>query len=463
MINLLVVDNNPRDHERYRALLAGESYRVLCCAEGGEALRVACDKDPPLSGAVILWELPGQPGGAELLTYLRREHSHLPLIVVSELLDLSRAAAARALGACDFLLKPLDRERFRVAVRRALSGRPGPPLFGKLKARLVGESPQFEEMLEALATVIPHQAETVLLIGENGTGKELLARAVHDLSAPLGSRWVAVNVASIPANLIEAALFGHEAGAFTDARNRRIGLLEESGGGTLFLDEIGELQLPVQSTLLRAIQERRYRRVGGSEDLDFQARLVLATNRNLIAEATAGLFRKDLYFRIARNEVRVPPLRQRGEDLWLLVEHFLEKHGGGPNIRLARETRDLLVGYPFPGNVRELEDLIKQALLRCTSGVILPFDLPVAIMEERQAPSADAPEPEGYRWPERLWQLPQKKAVHEIEQAFNREYLQLKLREAGGKKERAAELAGLDPKTFRAKLKDAGLEPLSGT
>ena len=457
MINLLVVDDNTRDHDRYRKLMDGTGVGVVCCAGGAEALRLAHDEASNPGVVLILWELPGEPGGDALLVQLRRTHPTLPVIVVSELLDISRAATARALGAFDFLLKPVVPDRLRDAVRRAVGGHGRSPLLEPLHSRLVGESPAFEDMLEALAAVIPHRSETVLLIGENGTGKELLARAVHDLSGHPVPEPVSINVAVIPATLLETTLFGHEAGAFTGAHDRQIGVFEQCGNGTLFLDEIGELEIALQAKLLRVIQERQFRRVGGREDLKFAARIVCATNRDLITEVAAGRFRQDLYYRISRHEIRVPPLRERGGDLWLLLDHFVSEHDGGRDLSVAIETRELLAGYPFPGNVRELEDLIKQALLRCDGDLLLPFDLPVAIMNQRQEVSETTTDRDDFRWPKRFREMHQKEAMIEVERAFNREYLPRKLREAGGKKQRAAELAGLDPKTFGKKWKDCGL------
>jgi DNA-binding NtrC family response regulator len=457
MTRILLADDTLRDQERCRAWLAGEGCEVVGCATGAEAQQLTSAAGP--DAVLVLWDLPGPTTGIELLHWLRRHHPNLPVLVLSGLLDWSRAARARKLGAIDFLLKPLERERFRQAVRAALGDRARPPLLEELRQRLVGASRPFLEMLEALARVIVRPGETVLLIGENGTGKELLARAVHDLGAVEKSCWVSVNVANLPPGLIESTLFGHEAGAFTDGRTRRIGLFEECGAGTLFLDEIGELDLNLQAKLLRVVQERTFRRVGGSDDLHCRARLVFATNRDLVREQRQGRFREDLYYRIAPHEIRVPPLRQRGDDLWLLVDAFLARYAAGTAQRLARETRELLATYRFPGNVRELEHVIRHALVEA-NGEILPFHLPVEVMHQRQPPVSEG-EGAAVAWPEYLFGLPQKQAAQELENLFDREYLLRRLREARGNVTQAARSAELDPKTFRKKWDQAGLGALS--
>lgn len=457
MTSLLVVDHDPADQDRYRAALALYGVQTLACVSGEEALTLLRPPGSGVDAALVLWELRGRPAGAELLTRLRRARPGMPLLVVSAALDLSRVAAARALGACDFIDKARVRERLGPALVHALGPPSQPRLLEALRARLVGDSTAFREMLQSVAAVIPNADEPVLIHGENGAGKELVARALHDLGAPEGSPWVAVSVANIASSLVESILFGHEAGSFTGADRRKHGLFEQCGNGTFFLDEIGELEPPLQTALLRVLQERRFRRVGGTEELTFAARLVCATNRNLLADVAAGRFRQDLYHRIAGWEVRVPPVRERGDDRWLLLDHYLKTHGRGRSLRLSPEAKELLADYPFPGNVRELAKIVWQATLRCRGSDILPFDLPVEVMDRRCLPSATS-DLDGLQWPEALLEAPQKASAQAIERAFNRVYLPRKLRQAGGRKERAAELAGLDPKTFRAKWKDAGLD-----
>jgi DNA-binding NtrC family response regulator len=460
MTRVLIVDNNPRDHERYRSFL-GSEFELQICADGVEILRNMSPSEGRPDLAVILWELPGEPNGSGLLTYLHGSFPDLPVLVVSGLLDLARAARARALGAVDFLLKPLDRDRLQAAVRSAVETRASSPLLASLQSRIVGTSRSLIAALNDLTQVIPVPGEMILLVGENGTGKELLARATHELGPHRAGPWVAVNIAGVPPSLLESTLFGHEAGAFTDARQRRAGFFEESRGGTLFLDEIGELDLPLQSKLLRVLQERTFRRIGGTEDLTFTGRVVFATNRRLIDDVRAGRFREDLYHRIAGHEIRIPPLREREDDLWLLVESILKSLASSRRIRLARETKAILAQYPFPGNVRELSNILRSSLLSCTGGEILLYHLPVNLMQEREVPRGPAAETTELKWPARLLELHQKDALDEIENDFDRSYLPRRLDQARGNVTQAARSAGLDPKTFRRKWAQAGLPPLS--
>lgn len=460
MNKVLIADDNPRDQERFKSFLEAEDIEVLICANGAEALRVAGEKEPKVDLAIILWELPDEPCGSELVARLGQKEE-LPLIVVSGFLDLARAARAKTLGAKDFLLKPLDGDRLRGAVRYALGPKLKDAILDSLQARLIGSSRTFVDMLENLARVIPARGETVLLVGESGTGKELLARAIHELGPQRDNPWLPVNIAEISENLLESHLFGHEAGAFTDARAKRVGYFEECKQGTLFLDEIGDLELSLQVKLLRVIQERQFRRVGGEKDLKFEARIVCATNHDLVQKVNTGEFRSDLYFRIASHEIRVPPLRERENDLWLLVHYFLNKYGENREVRLARETKSILADYTFPGNVRELEDTIKRSLLQCQGTEILLYHLPVDTMAQLKEPQAPAIDTGKMVWPEHLFRMPQKKAIEELERDFNSIYLPRQLEESGGNITRAAGAAEMDTKTFRRKWEKAGLGRIS--
>lgn len=262
------------------------------------------------------------------------------------------------------MLKPLDRELLVAAVESALTTEQDSPLVEALGKRIIGKSPPLLATFRSLAKVIAEPKASALLCGKSGTGKELLAAAIHDLGESADGPLVAVNMGEIPASLAESHLFGHEAGAFTDAKRQRISYFEESAGGVLFLDEIGDLQLTLLVKLRRVIQERTFRRLSGGKDLRFTGRLVCATNRDLVADVKGKQFREDLYYRIAAHEIRVPSLSERGDGLWLLTDHFLRKYGGGRSIHLSRESRELLSQYAFPGNVRELEDLIKSAVVQ---------------------------------------------------------------------------------------------------
>lgn len=462
MSRILIVDSNPRDMKRYQAFLSEAGHEVVLCQEGEEAAGAVGGQGGPFDLAVVLWELAGEPAGTELVTGLRRGQPDLPVIFVSESLDLTRAATAKKIGAQDFLIKPLERERFLAALDGAMRPKETSSLLEELQETIKGRSAALLKALEALARVISESENNVLLVGESGTGKELFAKAVHDVGGRAANPWVPVNVAAIPTTLLESQLFGHEKGAFTDARERHRGCFEEVGEGVLFLDEIGELRASLQAKLLRVIECKPFRRVGGSEDISFRGRLVCATNRDLIRDVSAGRFREALYYRIATHEIRIPPLRERGDDLWLLAREILDQRADGRRVRLARESRAILSEYPFPGNVRELEDILQHALLECSGEDILPYHLPLESMKERDAGWAAPGNLGTVEWPEHLFRMKQPEAMREIERAFNRQYLPRGLQEAGGNVSKATKKAGWkDDKTFRTKWRRAGLDPLS--
>ncbi|MBI5821363.1 MAG: sigma-54-dependent Fis family transcriptional regulator [Verrucomicrobia bacterium] len=458
MTNIIVIESNRCDQERLRSLLTNSDRQVAVCQEGLEALQIINDSGKQIDLVIVLWELLGAPTGAELLAHVRRARSSVPVIVTSGLFDLTRVAAAKQLGARDFLLKPLDRKRLLSAVESALTDEEDAPLVEALGKRIIGKSAPMLAIFRSLAKVIARPTENVLLCGKSGTGKELLAAAIHGLGQTPVGPWVAVNLGEIPTTLSESHFFGHEAGAFTDAKRQRIGYFEESEGGVLFLDEIGDLQLPLQVKLLRVIQERTFRRLGGGKDLKFTGRLVCATNRDLVADVREGQFREDLYYRIAAHEIRVPSLCERGDDLWLLTDHFLRKYGGERNIRLTREARELLSRYAFPGNVRELEDIIKSAVIQSSGSELSLYCFPVDSMKERQVRQPSLTGLDEIEWPVQLFTKSQKDAMTEIENAFDRKYLPRKLEEAKHNIELATEKAGWkDDKTFRDKWKQAGM------
>jgi DNA-binding NtrC family response regulator len=481
MAKVLIADNSARDAERLRTLLRQLDLTVEVCASGVEAEGLIEAGVGDFAAAMILWEIPGPPSGFELLAKCRQRMPSTPVIVISGALDATLAARAYALGARDFLEKPLDTERVRSCIESLLTAQdPLSPLVMRLRGLMVGESAAFTATLKQVARAIPSRDLRVLLVGDSGTGKELLARAIHQLSPSAGEAWVAVNVGAVPTELAESALFGHEKGAFTNAADRHVGYLEEAGSGTLFLDEIGELKLSLQVKLLRALQELEFRRIKGTKALPFKARLVCATNRDLTAEVSRGAFRADLYHRIAGITVRVPPLREREGDLELLLKHFLRAYAGKHTLRMAHETLTILRSYHFPGNVRELDNIVRAAVIEADGELILPRHLPLPQMksfleaqhtapnETTEATTGSRPEPayaellgEVQRALPANWlDLPYREVVLPFEKAFDRVYLQHLLERCRHNVSRAAAEAGVDVKTFRKRWKDCGLPPL---
>jgi two-component system nitrogen regulation response regulator GlnG len=306
---------------------------------------------------------------------------------------------------------------------------------------------------------------TVLLRGDSGTGKELVARAVHHYSRRAGRPFVAVSCAAIPGTLLESELFGHERGAFTDAKERKLGKLELAHGGTFYLDEVGDMPLELQAKLLRALQERTIERIGGREPIHIDVRVLAATNRDLEALMKDGRFREDLYYRLNVVTVNLPPLRERRRDIPLLVEHFLAKHGGELGERgIAPDALDRLVGYEWPGNVRELENVIQRAMVMATGGVILPEHLPIGPVSAAASVAVDATLEEiiERKLLECVRGLRQHASAHLYDLMIGlveKPLLRAVLRETGGNQVRAAQILGINRNTLRKKLTEHGIDP----
>jgi DNA-binding NtrC family response regulator len=340
-------------------------------------------------------------GGLDTLEIIKERQRHLPVIILTADHTVASVVGAMQRGAYDYLVKPIDRtklvttvgnavERYRMSMRlRQLEREVGGPGY----VNIVGESSAMKELYRQMDRVAASDI-TILVHGESGSGKELVAQAIYDASGRKSGPFVALNCAAIPETLQESEIFGHEKGAFTGAVTRHIGKFEQANGGCLFMDEVAELSLSLQAKLLRAIQEKRFHRVGGSTQVRSDFRLIAATHRNLLDMVKQGAFREDLYFRIAVFELEVPPLRERGDDVVLLAERFLDRYRpkGQPRPRLSNEVIELLRCYSWPGNVRELENIIQRCLLIAKEGLILPDDLPPRLREGGPS-TASEPEP----------------------------------------------------------------------
>jgi DNA-binding NtrC family response regulator len=398
--------------------------------------------------------------GFDLLERLRQEAFDIPVILTNPRPNVEDAVLSLRRGAIDYLTKPVRLDALRVAVdhaiescqqRREIDGDPrseGPAGRGR---RIVGEAAGLKRVLEALSAVAPTRA-TVLLEGESGTGKELLARALHDLSPRRNQPLIVVNCAALPEGLVESTLFGHERGAFTGAMARMPGAFERAHRGTLLLDEISEMRLDLQAKLLRAIQEQEFERVGGSRPIRVDVRVVATTNRNLRAEVKAGRFRQDLYYRLSVVPIRTPALRERTEDIPLLVQHFVERCSRDLGVRppsVSPESLAYLKSRSWPGNVRELENAVERALILCRDSEIPPDAL--ALPESHDLPEDFTDPPRNV--------IPMNpsadSSVFDLK-TLERTAIQRALTATGGHRLRAAKLLGISERTLRNKLNGGG-------
>lgn len=384
MARILIIDDEEPIRFSLRGILEDEGYEVLEAATAEEGLEVADAESPDLA-FLDIW-LPGMDG-LTAQTRLKANHPDLPVVMISGHGTIETAVSAIQQGAYDFIEKPLSLEKVVIVAARALEAgslrRENQVLRTALPEHdeLLGQSPVMLKFRELLARVAPTDV-WVLLTGENGTGKELAARALHAGSKRAGAPMIAVNCAAIPEELIESELFGHEKGAFTGADKRREGRFRQADGGTLFLDEIGELPLLLQAKLLRALQQGEVQRVGSDTPIIVDVRVIAATNRNLREEVGEGRFREDLYYRLNVIGVEVPPLRERREDIPVLATAFLERFALANRKEIkgfTPQAMDALLKYGWPGNVRELENAVERAAILCLGEYVSERELPLAV------------------------------------------------------------------------------------
>jgi len=417
--------------------------------------------------------------GFDLIPRIKKIRPDLPVVVMSAQNTILTAITATERGAFDYLPKPFDLKELTSVVQRALAA-PATKRDTAADQRsedrlpLIGRSPAMQEIYRVIARLTQTDL-TVMIMGESGTGKELVARALHDYGKRRHGAFVAVNMAAIPKELVESELFGHERGAFTGATNRGVGRFEQAEGGTLFLDEIGDMPLEAQTRLLRVLQQGEYTTVGGRTPIKTDVRIIAATNRDLRQLIQQGLFREDLYYRLNVVPMRLPPLRERAEDVPDLVRHFLRKaeDEGLPSKRLDPEAFDMLKHYRWPGNVRELENLIRR-LAVLHSGDLIPSSAISAELKEpaRVSDAEDGDEPvslstavERHLTKYFLAQgekLPPPGLYDRVLQEIERPLLSICLAATRGNQIRAAHLLGLNRNTLRKKIRDLGLEVIRG-
>ncbi|MBN1962780.1 MAG: sigma-54-dependent Fis family transcriptional regulator [Deltaproteobacteria bacterium] len=455
---ILIVDDESGMRAMLNLLLSRNGYLVSEACNGNEALQILAQN----SVDIVLTDVRmPELDGLGLLQKLHDLQLPVTVIMMSAFVELEDAIKALKMGAADYVSKPFRTdevllkiamaiERQRLQAEREQLRDENAQLRKKSHSKstpmgLIGKSPRFIETLATISKVADYKS-TVLLQGESGTGKELLARALHAESIRKRGPFVPINCGAIPETLLESELFGHVKGAFTDAGRTKIGLIEEANAGTLFLDEIGELPLTLQVKLLRFLQEDEIRRVGDIKDIKVNVRVVTATARDLQKMVEAGQFREDLYYRLNVLQLRVPPLRERKEDIPLLVEHFIEKYGkrlNRPGMTFTRDALRLLLDYSWPGNIRELENLVERAMVLAENTQIDAANLPDHLQNETALATPFAFD----------HNFSIKKAIRILE----RELIKRSLNKTGGNRTRAAELLEISHRALLYKIKEYGL------
>jgi two-component system nitrogen regulation response regulator GlnG len=390
MPTLLVVDDEPSILHFFRRAFPGPEVKLLTAASAAEGLQAVVDHQPDV--AVLDIGL-GDSSGLDLFRRIHETDAKLPVIFITGHGTTATAIEAMSMGAFEYLLKPLELEELTDLIDRAfeVSGLMRVPAIvpeseepSETSDTLVGRSPEMQEVYKSIGRVAP-QDVTVLILGESGTGKELVARAIYHYSRRSQGPFLAINCAAIPETLLESELFGHEKGAFTGADRRRIGKFEQCRGGTLFLDEIGDMTPLTQTKILRVLQGQQFERLGGNELIRTDVRVIAATNRDLERMVAEGTFRGDLYYRLNVYTITLPPLRERGDDLGSLAEHFVRSFSRDLKKEvhsISPEAMEVINRYSWPGNVRELQSVIKQSLLHTTGPVLLPAFLPSRLSGE---------------------------------------------------------------------------------
>ncbi len=444
--HVLIVDDEESIRQSLTGIFSDEGYQVSCAADGHQALAVMQSEAPQLV-LLDIW-MPG-PDGLEVLGSLKKQYPHLPVIMISGHGTVETAVKATRLGAFDFIEKPLDMDKILVVARNAMEmGRLAAAnlRLRRRHARLTGDSPAITQVRQAIEKVAPTDS-WVLITGDNGTGKEVVARTIHDLSPRRHGEFVDVNCAAIPDELIESELFGHEKGAFTGASSLKRGKFDLADGGTLLLDEIADMSLKTQAKILRILQEQSFERVGGTRSISVDVRVLAATNKDLAEEIKAGRFRQDLYYRLNVIPIRVPPLRERTQDIPTLADEFLAMHAQRLHQRpkqISPAALQAMQAYHWPGNVRELKNLIERLVILSPGEVIGLEDLPPDLAGGEAGGTIIEPDLFGADF-------------KQARMTFEKLYLERKLAEHGHNVSQTAEAIGLERSHLHKKIKALGV------
>src|SRR5213594_1374865 len=456
MDNILVVDDERNIRTLCSRVLAGDQIEMHGVGTGKEGLQTADDVSPDL--VLLDLRLPDMDG-IDVLRALKGRHPETAVIIITGFGQIQSAVEAMKAGATDYLEKPFEHlDKLKLAVARSLEevrARREITRLHRLQEKeyrvdqLIGDSEGTRRLRELIGKLARSEAATILIHGESGTGKELVARGLHFESARRNSPFMEVNCAAITETLFESELFGHEKGAFTDAKSTKKGLMELADGGTLFLDEVGEIPLASQAKLLRCLQERMFKRVGGTRDIKVDVRVIAATNRSLETMVKEGKFREDLFYRLNVIPLTIPPLRERTEDILPLARHFLSEANRTFHKtikRFAPETEVLLLGYAWPGNVRELKNLVERLVILSTAESIDAHNLPVQFSKLPEARAGEDTSPES-------------RTLAAVEHS----YILRVMQQVKGNKSEAAKILGITRQTLRKKLTEGWFRARPGT
>ncbi len=433
---ILVVDDEEKIRQALFAILTKEGYIVTTAKNGQEAL-----EKPIRDFELIITDLKmPQMDGLELLKRAKKISPDIVVIMITAFGTLQTAVEAMKQGAYDYIIKPFELDEITMVVSKALQVHKEIKKEAKFD-EIIGKSQKIKEVHELIEQVAKTDT-TVLIIGETGTGKELVAKAIHRLSLRQDKPFIAVNCVALPENLLESELFGHEKGAFTGAINQRPGRFELAHTGTIFLDEVGEISIPIEIKLLRVLQEREFERVGGTKTIKVDVRIIAATNRDLEKAVKEGKYREELYYRLNVVPIFLPSLKERKDDIPILLEHFLNIFNTRTNkniLEITKDAQELLISYDWPGNIRQLENVVERMVVLAKGDKIDIEDVPNNIIKAREK------------------KLSFKESVYQAKAQIERELLIKVLQEVGNNRTKAARLLEVDRKTLQKKIKEYGL------